>query len=761
MSDTDLDRLDPSPSRLHAATPATTLADALQDTALQAERSHVVDRLMVLHRRRWPALTVFLLVVLYAVVDTFTATPVFEARARLLIEPGKPNIVSFQEVLEESQARTDYYETQYNLLRSRTLARRTLGVLNLWTREPFGGATPASAFSFRRTIESSIAWMTARVTGLFRSGLPPQSTAPDETVAQSRAIDTLLGSLGVSPLRNSRMVDVTFRSPDPKLAAEIVNAHAKGYIEQTMEFRFLTSKEAADWLSARLAESRKQVEAAEYALQRYRERNDAISLEDGDNIVVQRLTDMSVALTRAKTERIEKEAVYQQYAALQNNPAALDALPAILNNAYLQQQKLELANLQRQEAQFAQKLGDRHPDMERIRSTIKSAQTKLQAEVAKVMQSIRSDFISSLAQERSLAEALEGQRREALAMNQKAIEFGVLRREAESARQIYESLLQRAKEMGVSTELRTSSIRIIDPAEIPRTPASPNKRMDVLRGLGAGLALALAVAFLFEYLDDRIRRPDEIKQHLGLPVLGIVPLASGKDARPFPLLTGNVPAVFMEAVRTVRTNLLFASAEEGSRSVVVTSTDPSEGKTLVASNLAIAFAQAGHRVLLVDADMRRPKVHERFSIAAEPGLSNLLVGSAKASEAVRKISGLSLWALPAGRVPPNPTELLGSKRFTDFVRSLRDHFDWVILDTPPVLAVTDAAVAAHAASGAVLVIGADMVSRRAARAALEHLASAKVSVLGVVLNKVDLERQAYYYSHYYRREYSRYYVRRA
>ena len=269
----------------------------------------------------------------------------------------------------------------------------------------------------------------------------------------------------------------------------------------------------------------------------------------------------------------------------------------------------------------------------------------------------------------------------------------------------------------------------------------------------------MGLAFGFEHLDNRIKTPQELKANLGIPFLGMVPrLGSAKDAAVNPLLNSGVSANFAEAFKTVRTNVLFSSAEEGMRTLVVTSAGPGEGKSLVASNLAIAMAQAGQRVLLIDADMRRPRVHEIFQVAQEPGFSNVLAGNAKTSEAINKSGTSGLWLLPAGHIPPNPAELLGSKRYSDFVASLRSHFDWVIIDTPPVMVVADASICANQATGVVFVVGADHTSRHAARAAVEQLDAASAHIIGAVLNRVDLVRNPYYYSAYYRKEYSRYYV---
>ncbi len=726
------------------------------------EEPHLLDYVRVLSKRRWVAGTAFTVVVLLATVYTFTATPIYEASTKLLIESENPNVVSFKEVIDEQSAKIDYYQTQYNILQSRSLARRTMDKLALWDREEFGAPPNEKRFSLKAMLAAPFALVASAFRSAPEPSAPPEpsaSPAPEETetASQSQAIDLFLARLKVSPVRNSRIVDVRFRSTDPAVAARTVNTLAKSYIEQTLEYKFLSSKEASDWLGEQLANQRKQVEQAEAALQRYKEANDAISLEDRENIYVQKLGELNTAVTRAKTDRLEKEALYNQLRAIQNDRAALDTFPAVLSNPFIQQQKSEVADLQRQLAALSEKLGDKHPDIIKTRSTLQSAESKLQGEIGKVVQSVRNQYLAAQTQENSLFGALEAQKREALAMNRKGIEYSVLRREVESTRQIYDSLLQRAKETGVSAELKTSNIRVVDAAETPRSPASPRRGLNLLLALLGGSMLGVGLAFFFEYLDSRIKTPDEIRVHLGLPSLGMLPAIDFKN--PYPLVSNGIPANFAEAFRAVRMNVVFSSAEEGSRSLLVTSTGPGEGKTMVAGNLALSLAQAGQRVLLVDADMRKPKIGEAFGVKQEPGLSNLLVGNAKASEAIRKGPIGGLWLLPAGRMPPNPAELLGSKRFTEFLGSLRDHFDWVVIDSPPVMAVIDAAVVAHKTTGVVFVVGAEMTSRHAAKNALDQLENARAKFVGAVLNKVDIEKNAYYYAQYYKKDYARYYVK--
>jgi capsular exopolysaccharide synthesis family protein len=269
--------------------------------------------------------------------------------------------------------------------------------------------------------------------------------------------------------------------------------------------------------------------------------------------------------------------------------------------------------------------------------------------------------------------------------------------------------------------------------------------------------MAVGLAFFFEYIDNRIKTPDEIPKYLGLPFLGMIP-ALFNDKSGSLLINNGVPANFSESFRTLRTNVVFSSTDEGLRSVVVTSTAPNEGKTVVATNLAVGLAQAGLRVLLIDADMRRPRTHLVFDKTKQPGLSNVLVGATKLSAAVVNTAVPGLWLLPAGTEPPNPSELLGSKRFADLMESLQRHFDWVIIDTPPIMAVTDSAIVAHLVTGVIFVVGAEMTNRYAAQRAVAQLSHGRTKFVGAVLNRVDLKHHSYYYSQYYRRAYSDYYA---
>jgi len=718
---------------------------------------HVFDYLRVLYRRRWIALPVFLVIFVSSVINTVRTTPLYEARAELLIEKDGSKVPTINDLFQQQEGwyNDEFYQTQYKMLQSRTLARNTISSLKMWNRPDFDGGVPQQGgFSIRGAIMSgagAIARLVKPAAQAARSARPA-----DETAEQSAIIDEFLGRLTVVPIRNSRLVDVKFVSASPQMSARIANALANEYIQQNLETKFLASKQANDWLSERAAEQRTKVEQAEAALQAYKERNDAVAVDDRQNIVAQRLGDLNAAVTKAKTDRLAKEALYNQLMATASS-GAIDSFPAVMANDYVMKLKSELADLQRRRAQMAEKYGDKMPQMTDVASQIQTTEAKLKVETDKIVASVRAEYQAALQNERSLANALESQKNEAYSLNRKGVEYSVLQRQAESERQIYDSLLQRTKETGISGEWKTGNVRVVDQAETPRAPILPKTGRDLTLAFLLASLVGGGLGFVFEYLDNRIKSPQEVKAYLDLPFLGMIPtLAKDSDRA---LLNNGVPADFAESFRSVRTSVLFSSADEGAHKLVVTSSGPGEGKSLIATNMAVALAQAGQRVLFIDGDMRRPRDHEIFGETQEPGLSNVLTGNSKPTDAIRTSTIPNLAVLPSGVIPPNPAELLASKRYQEFLAAVQTEYDWVVIDSPPVLAVADAAIQANNATGVLFVVAADRTTRQAARAALEQLRAASAKVVGVVLNGVNVRRNPYYYSHYYRKEYGRYYVK--
>jgi capsular exopolysaccharide synthesis family protein len=717
-------------------------------------QSHITDYLRVLYKRRWIAGLMFLVVFVYGAVNSLKKTPIYQAGTQLLIEVETRRPTSLNSVLQDNSSwyDDDFYQTQYRILQSRALAWSTLQAMGQTTSAP-------AAFTAANASGGGVIEWIAGLLGAPRRIDPP---AGDETTWQSVQVDAFLGGLVIEPVRNSRLVNVLYRSPDPLFAARAANALAEQYKVQGLNLRLLASKEANQFLGDRLEEQRKKVQDAEEALQAFKERYGAVAVTGGQNtILVQKLTDLSGALTQARFTRIEKESVYQELTRVQNDPEQLETFPAIVNNQLIQKTRADLAALENQDAQLeAEGIGPAFGTRVSLAAQIDTKRRELDMQVSQVVQAVRSEYEVAKAQEDSLAEQLETEKSESLAFDSRGIEYMALEREATSARTLFDNLMSRAQETGVTGEYRGSNVQVVDIAEVPRFPVLPNTRRDLAFTLMAGLVLAIGLVFGLEYLDNRIKTPDEIKEHLGIPFLGLVPAVSSKESGgSSPLLDNGAPPEFAEAMRGIRTAVVFSSASDGARTVVVTSTAPSEGKTLVSTNLGSALGQAEQRTLVIDGDMRRPRVHDVFGCAQEPGLSNVLVGTAQLRTAIRQTSNPYLSVIPAGHIPPNPAELLGSVKYRRLLEELGQDYDWIVIDAPPVMAVTDAAVIANGASGVVFVIGAEMTPRRTAQTAIEQLTAARAKIIGAVLNRANVRRHSYYYAPYHRKDYTKAYVR--
>jgi exopolysaccharide transport family protein len=699
----------------------------------------------MIHKRRGIVATSLGLSLLAAVLYNYTTRPVYQATAQILIDRETPNVLPNKELVDVVQAGADYYQTQYQLLRGRMLAEKVVERLNLHRSQEFQTGPLMSPLE--------------RIQRRFLGKAP--SEVDSDGMPLSPAVSAFRSRVAVEPVSGSRLVNLRFTAYDPNLAAQVVNALAQLYIEQSLEFRFETSTEATGWLSERLKEQRLKVDAAEKALQAYREKEGLVNFEERQSLVDQKLTALNAAMLNARTERITKETLYNQMKNL--GSGQLEAYPLVMVNGVVQSLKTQLSELQREQARLAETLGDKHPEMIRIRSQVRTTDDKLRAEIRNVVRSVESEYRTAAQQESNLQASLEVTKQEALEINRKAIDYTVLKREVESNQQLYKDLMSRTKQTGLETELKTTNIRIVEKAEVPRGPIAPRKTRNYQLAVIIGLLLGIGLIMVFEHMDNTFKTPEDVKQHLGLPFLGMVPDVAARAptahvARPSPLILKNPQSAVAEAYRVLRTNLIFSTAEATGRAVVISSANPGEGKTTTVANLAASLALNGARVLAVDADLRRPTMHQHFGIAKTPGLSDLIVGKCQASEAIQTTRFKGLQVLPCGYVPPNPAELLGSTSMKQVINALRTHYDWVLIDTPPILAMADTPVLCPVVDGIVLVIGAELSSRPAIQRAIDQISSVGGKVMGIVLNKVNLERNAYYYGQYYGEYYRSYYA---
>ena len=662
---------------------------------------HLRDRLSVFYRYRYIAMLAFLIVLGVAGLRAYSQTPLYRSSVRLLIDLEDERSLAMEGVSTTTnnsnyiQDPEPYFQTQYRILTGRDLARRVL----------------------------------ARING--------------PTAVTDGHVGDFTAHVSVEPVRASRLVDVVFVSADPSLAANSANTLAEEYVQQNLELRRQNMERSLDWLSQELARQKTIVEASERAMAQYREEQNALSLEDRQNIVISRLNQLNEAATRARTSRAQKESLYRRLEGL-GPKAAPDSIPEILQNPYIQSLKAQLAELERRKALLSERYGDKHPEMLTVNASIQDATRQLNLEIAKAVDSIRHDYESAMLEERTLASALDEQKALATDLDRKSVTYTVLQRDAESNRELYQTLLRREKELQVLANSRGNNVRLVERAAVPQAPFSPNLRRAMMLGAIVAFLVAVGLVLGLDYLDDTIKTPEDIAR-LGLPFLALIPAA--RPGRDRPTLSGHND--FSEAVRSLRTSIALSTRQGGSI-VLVTSAQPLEGKTTTACNLATALAYGGAKVLLIDADMRRPGVHRNFGLENRCGLSELLSGQAPLTQAVQRLAEPDLWIMPAGSTPPNPSELLASGRMEALLGQVQNGpFDWVIVDTPPVLAVTDASILTQWVSGVAFVVGSEMTRRRLAERAIETLAAGRPRILGAVLNRVDVSRNKYYYVRHY------------
>jgi polysaccharide biosynthesis transport protein len=742
-------------------------ADAIGDRvssppqASSGQHVHLLDRLSAILRHRRIAGAAFAIVVGLMMLQTYSKIPLYRTSARVLIQDERTT-ASVGTINANDPAfwqdPDQYYNTQYSILRSRGLAKRVVRRLELQHNPLFNGTAPQSRGPLtivreaRRTVGSSISNLVSAGASNPKAAEAP---APDESAIESGLISQFLAGVEVVPEKQTRLVEVFYTSSDPAFAALAATTLAEEYTQQNLDLRLETINKNLAWLGEEVVKQEQKVTEAEQAMAGYREQQNALSLEDRQNIVVARLNTLNDTVTRARTNRLQKEATYNQVKSVDPKSDAADSYPLIATNPGVMEAKTRLNDLQAEKARLSSRYLSGHPDLIKIDGQIESARASLVAQRARVIESARNEYQASVEEERSFSGQLESQKGAAMDLDRKSGAYLVLQRQAETNRQVYQSLLQQQKELRVISNSRTNNVQVMDRAESPGAPFSPNARRDWFTAIIAGLLVALGLTFSLEYLDDTVKTPDDVTGRLRLPLLGLVPSAQGKR---LPLLSDTVPHDFGEAFRSLRTSLVFTSSGEGPRVIAVTSSQPLEGKTTTACNLGMVLALGGARVLLVDGDMRRPGLHTVVGVKNEVGLSHLLVGQARVRDAVQKTSENNLFVISAGLMPPNPSELLSSERMNALLANLKTGpFDWVIIDTPPVLAVTDAVIVARGVAGVVFVIGSEMTRRVHAERAMETLTAGRPRSIGAVLNRVDFNRNKYYYSRYYGYHYQNYY----
>ncbi len=688
----------------------------------------------VILKRKWTVLGAFVIVLLTGLMATLLTTPIFRATAVVQIERQAMRMVNVPGVdAAEAPYDREYYETQFQLLRSRSMAEKV--VADLDPNHPVFAV-----------MSSPTPW--GKLTNMLMGSKEAESASSDSAAKRQQLVGLVQGGLTVEPVLNSRLARIHFDSPDAGLSASVANAVAEGFIDSNMERKIDNSSYAKKFLEERLEQVKLKLQDSEKALAEFATKERFVNIGSRTNLLSSDLGALNAALMAARQDRIDAESRLRQ-----GQGSNAMSHPFLMNNEGVQSLRAMRGKLS---AEYQQKLltfKPAYPLMQQLKSQIEEIDKQLAGEVQMVRAGLGGAFEAARAKETLLQEQVDKLTDQVLALQSRSTDFTVLEREVETSRQLYDALLQRYKEIGITSNVDANNISVVDSALVPGGPFKPDMRRNLLMAAVAGLMLGVLLAFLFEFLDDTFKRPDEIEKHLGIAVLGIIPrLQSGTPEEAF----SDPRSGFSEAYRSVRTSLQFATEDGVPKCLLVTSPSASEGKSTTAISLARNFAQLGRRVLLIDGDLRNPSLHKILGSDNSVGLSNYLAGGIKPSAAIKPTKTLRLTLIPSGPLPPNPAELLAGPKMVSLLTLAMEKFDQVIIDGPPIMGLADSPILSNLSSGTLLVIEAGTSRVATAKAALKRLIGARAHVVGALLTKYDARVAGYGYGSDYGYQYYAY-----
>jgi polysaccharide biosynthesis transport protein len=682
----------------------------------------------ILWKRKWWILGFLAFTVGIALLINNFSTPIYQSTATLRVTldntayvGGANNPMGFWRDDDR------IFETQAQVMRSRTLAKRVIKLLNLQDHPLFKTEKREGA----------------------------EDISPEE--AEDMMVQSFLGNFKVEPARKTDLIRISYLSPDKNLAQKVPNVFAEEYMQFEIDSKNQSFAQIKRWLAQQLTQLGSKVEGSQQKLYQYGENGEILSPEEKDNVVVQKYIELNGLLTKASAERMAKEAQYRQIEA-----KGVSASP-ITNNGLVMDLRKQISIETAKVASLQKIYLPNHPTFMAEAANLGGLKARLNNEIQNIRATVRADYEAARRSENLIAEAVESEKNKVVDLQKKLVQYKILKRDVEANEELYKGLLSRMKEAAVASTMVTSNLSTIDPAEKPLYPFSPNKSRNMNIAIILGLCGGACLAFIIEYFDDSIKTAGEAETLCHLPILGIFPLLRlNKGAALLSQDTGatdqelglipydNPKSMVADAIFGVRTSVLLSGPAEPPVAIMITSPNPSEGKSTISANLAISLAIDGRKVLLIDADMRHPSLHKFFSVPSMPGLSDAMTGSASLQDIIRPTAIPNLSIISAGPTPPNPVSLLGSDIFRDTLASLREEFQHIIIDTPPTLGMPDSRILSPFIDAAILVLKYHSTSREAGRAARQLLSQVHTKLIGLVLNQVSSQGNGYsgYYKYY-------------
>lgn len=699
----------------------------------------------VISRFKWKILSLAFVVTILVTVIVFSITPRYSATATLLIEAEKANVVSIEEVYGLNSGKKEYFVTQLEILKSRQISARVVKKLNLVKHPEFDIEQQTEKLNLTTFIKKNLPFLP--------QNMEEKSIEKQDYIKEQKIITEFISRLSINLIKNTQLIKITFESESPELAAKVVNTLAEVYIESHLESKLLMTEKASMWLNERLSGLKAKLDSSESFLQAYQNEEKLVDIDGVKSIEAKELQALNSQLSSAMQLRKKSENIYKLIQSKGNNIELLISLPEVLNHQLIQTVNEASQKAKTKVYELQGTYGPKHPIMIAAQSELRSVNENLNNQVKILISGITNEYLAAKANEETLTEAIQAKGQRFRALSSLDAKQKELKREVQTNEQLYNAFFTRLKETKEVGEFQSANARLIDSALPPLLPAKPNKKLIISIAFILCLLFGLALAFLFEFLNDGIRSTGDIENKLKQRMLGLLPLQKECQKKGLPLrhFFSKDEHSFSEAIRTIRTSLLLLNIEHDAKVISVTSSIPGEGKTTISINLAFALGQL-EKILLIDADMRRPSVAKTFSLPSyQVGLSNIVAGTHSFDECLIHDEDSGLDIITAGTLPPNPQELLASASFAQLIAQVKGKYDRIVIDTPPTQAVSDAIVVAQHSSSLIYVVKADSTREKTIQSGLDRLLAAGVRVDGIVLNHVDLKQAAKYgeYTGYY------------
>jgi succinoglycan biosynthesis transport protein ExoP len=714
---------------------------------------HLRDYLQVISKRKGMIFTFFVITLLTVIIATFTATPMYSSAAKVMIE--KNTAREFTGVSTYRSYDPEFIETQTQLIKSAAVIKKAvqnlnpdkiydsffinkeekksyIGALNAWIKDQY--LALKSAVGIEKIFSSSDETIKKKI---------PQNRVP---LTKAEELENIIkAGISVEPVENSKILRIGYMSDNPALAKKIANFVAQAYIDELIDMQMEVSGYSIGWMKKKADIHRVKLEESEKDLQAYKIKYHIVTIEDKVTVLPERLSELSSNLTAAETKMKELMAVYNQV--INAKPHQLETIPVIVKNISIDSINQKILAADQKVSELSKKYGYKHPKMITANNELQTLKNKKNSELQKAVKTIKNEYLLAKSNERDLKKRVDETKFEAARLGEKSIQLGILKRRVETNRYLYDALVKKMKESGITERSQSVNVWIIEQASFPEIPSSPRKKRNILLGIILGLFGGIGLAFFFEYLDNTVKAPEDIEEKFDIPVIGTIDILKNSNETIVENVLGQKGSTISESFKGIRTSIFLSSADTPPKILLVTSVAPGEGKSSISACLAATIAETGKKVLLIDSDMRRPVQHKNFNLENTAGISSFLAGISEKNEISKQNFTENLDIITAGPVPPNPSELLSSIRLQDMLKDYSNKYDMIIIDTPPLASVTDPVILSSHVDGVILVTWAGKTTYEMLGKGLKQLKEINAPVTGLVLNRFNAKKSGYYYNY--------------